>query len=659
MTFSTDPTGKPKVTTDNGTEINLRPQEIRRDTSQSKKYPTSTPSHKFKLVTVRRLTNITLSELTQELTNSYKTLEAVALRTGKPAPFPVPPATEINVQNAYGVFIDEDLYGISTPVYTFVANSPKVKVFITTTGSNKSDWSVHIAHDLLRETNPDKTFTTHWRIVSIDSDENGKRYEVLEDTALPDCYSYNFDISALNYVGGGTWSGMAVERKDRIPVYALASADNERYIKVGVVMASFGQTQVRSIVAYSMTPTYVFTWQRGKLQLNRRTRNATQTVDIGRLKGEGVLAFTRSHSYNLDIHQRLENKEEDNDISAVVINEFSQGKATYVGNTNAPGVRSQYQSPDFNTDKQRLSIENVEMNTNVIRPTQFEYNYNITQNKIGLVSMSYIPVACANADMSLFLRYNLGNAKGEVLHGSEIKRTPGSRGFQYGDTYKYWWGYGRVIETYPYGDTNRYRRLKAPGFDADGNQLPDRVKIGSMFDLGELKIDVVPNRVITTWDSEPNPPSGFFGFEEGTLKFWVVYVNPPIIGHEGVYYYHINPPKVGTGSGSFEVNDFGGEQRFQQNVLKYMYSQMIGALGGGGLTSFDIGNVTIAGNDKESIVVREPNSTQKAALIERPETFPAGYFDSDLYTFELDNENVGQITDYDSNGNPGASYALN
>lgn len=653
--------GNTKVTTRSGKELNLSNQETRRDTTGTKRYATVATKNKFKLVTVRRLTNLTQEELDIELQASYQQLEAAALRTGKPVPYPIKPVTNEQVNNVYGVFIDEDLYGRNLPIYTFLSSSVKVKCFITTTGVSKQDWSVHIAHGLERTPNANGTFTTKWRLVTIDNSETFKVFHILEDSALPKCFSFNFDIDSLNYIGGGTWTAMAVDKDDRLPIYAIAPGDTQRYIKVGSIFRSMGESRVKSLVAYSMTPTFVFTWQRGQLKVNKRERDAKQTVDISKLTADGVISFTRNHNYTLNIPWRLENKTDPYDISEVIHTEYSRGSATYVGNTNAPAIGSRFQNPDYGTDTKRLSISNIDMATNVVRPTSFEYTYNLVENRISKCPLSYIPIICASADMGLYLQYEFGEATGVIDHPYEIKRVSGKRGFQYGESYKLWWGYGKVLETFAYGDTDRYRLLKSPGFDEKGNRLPDRVRIGSMFDLGELRIsDEHPNAVETTWDSYINPPTGFFGLEEGTLTFWVVYLNPPIIGHDGVYYYHINPPIVGAGSGAYELDEFGiqNDLRNQQNNYKYLYSQLLGALGGGSLESLDIGDIVIAANDKESIVVREPNSTQKAILLESPETFPAGYFDADIYDFVLDTTNQGLITVYGSDGNVVNEYKI-
>jgi hypothetical protein len=644
-TFSIDGSGKTQAHTPDGSTYNLNPQEIKRRDTANKRYPTGENSHKFKLLTVRKLKDTSKEDIEALAKQSYAQLEIAALRTGRPVPYPLPPIGNDVAVSAYGVYIDEDLYGKTAPVYTFVSTSSKIRCFITTTGTHKDAWSIHLIHQLNYEVNPDNTRTNNWRIVSIESTDTDKSYDVLEDSALPDCFKFNFDIDSVVYLGGGAWSAMAVDRADRLPIYAQAPGNTTRYIKVGTVFRYLGESRVKSIVAFSLTPTYVFTWQKGNLKVNKRNRQASQIVDKGKLTGDGVIAFTRQHTYNLEITYRLANLENNNNIQEYQINEFSNGSASYVGNTNCPGIQSLYQNPDFGTDKARLSINSIEMTTNVIRAKA----RSVSQNKISKPGNCHIPVVCSSPDMAVFLKYDFGQATGFIDHPYEVKRNAAARGFQYGESYKYWWGYGRVIEVIPFGDTNRYRLLKNPGFDENGNRLKDRVVIGSMFDLGECKIDVVPNRAITTWDSLPNPPTGYFGLEEGKLSFWVVYLNPPIIGHQGVYYYHINPPAVGADSGLYEyVPQSDGLNNL--NTIKYIYSQMLGALGGGALESLNIGNVTIAGNDIESIIVREPNPTQKAELLENPHTFPAGYFETDIYEFSIDNENVGVINVLDNTG---------
>lgn len=657
--FESSGSGKQVVTLENGNTYTLSNQESHVKTNVNKRYPTTTINSKFKLVTVRRLTNLSTEEVNRRLEASYKQLEAAALRKGLPVPYPLKQVTVDEVANTYGVYVDEDL-GNSAPVYVFTTDTTKVKAFITTSGAGRNDWSVHIAHSLEKTKNPDGTYLNKWRLVTIDSSDTGYIFYVLEDTGTHKSFSFNFDLDSLHYLGGGTWTAMSVDREDRLPIYALAPANSDRYIKVGNVFASFGETRARSLVAYSMTPSYVFTWQRGRLQLNYRTRNAAQTLDRNSLTKDGVIKFTREHEYNLEIPLRLENTQATNNIRPITISEYSQGKATYVGNTNCPSISSQYQNPDYGTDKKRLSISGILMKTNIMRPLVLN-EATLTGRKLSKCPLNYTGIICASANASFLLKHDIGEGSGEFNHPYELKRSAGKRGFQYGEDYKLWWVYGRVIDFYEYGDTNRYKRLKNPGFDANGIRLPDKVKIGSMFDLGNLIKSNKPNAVETTWDALPNPPTGFFGVEEGTLSFYISYLNPPLIGHSGVYYYHINPDIVGVGGGDFELNDNGvaAEQRLNQNVLKNLYSQMLGGLGGGGLSSLNIGNITIAASDVESIIVRDPNTTQNAALRARPETFPAGYFDTDLYTFVLDTNNQGFISIYDLNGSIQNTYPIN
>ena len=654
--IKTDIAGNTRVDTDDSSIV-INPKELQSRSYTAKRYPSSSSKSKFNLVTVRKLTTKSVAEVNAELKSSFTQLEAAALRTGQPSPYPLPPADVSSVANAYGVYIDEDLDGNDNAVYTFASEVSKINVYLAKTGPGQQDWVVHLAHGLDKKNNPDGTSISHWRIVTIESSDAGKVFHILEDSALPECYSANYDIDSLNYIGGGTWTAMAVQRDDRIPIFAKASANNDRYIKVGPIKARLGSTEALSLVAYSMTPTYVFTWNRGVLKLSKRSRDASQKADISAVLSDGLIKFTREHRYNLNIPYRLENKTGTNNINKVEHNEFSYGKATYVGNTNCPETGSQYQTPDFNTDAARLSIERINMSTNVVRPRTLDYS--LGSSKVSASAICYCPVLCASHDMSVFIRHNLGEASGNIEHGYEIKASAGSRGFDYGEYYKYWWGYGKVVDTYPIGDTYRYRRLKNPGFAADGTRNPDRVKIGSMFDLGELKIDTVPNRIITTWDSLNNPQTGFFGIEEGTLSFMVMYNNPPILGHQGVYYYHINPPAVGVGSNLSEVTDEYGvadEQKNGLNTIKMIFSQLQGGLGGGGLNSLYIGNVVIAGSDKESRVVRQPTETQKMALVEYAETFPAGYFETELYDIKLNDSNTGTMTAYNRTGEVISSY---
>jgi hypothetical protein len=279
-------------------------------------------------------------------------------------------------------------------------------------------------------------------------------------------------------------------------------------------------------------------------------------------------------------------------------------------------------------------------------------------NFTGIVSSSY--------DNRFKIQLDLGEGRGSIDHKYELKEAVGSRGYDYPDSYKYWWVYGKITNTYHYGDINRYNITKPNG---------DLFKIGTMFDLpdeqgnpGVLKIDdEIPSRIITTWKSRPNPQSGFFTLTTGELTFVIEYLNPPLIGHDGVYYYHNQPVSIGR-SGAFYDRSFEGDANIatsntgfggsfvsqgtkessvqdRQNATLFAYSQFLGALGGGAVKSLNIGFVNIAPNDGESVVVREPTQDMKAELDTNPIYFPNGFWDSDLCDITLENSK-GQIIKY-------------
>jgi hypothetical protein len=663
-TIRTENTGKSYIRGRDDIERLVNPDLIKKTTISTARRPTTLKKNQFKLVTVRRLTKYTLEQVNKKLADSQKNLESAALRQGSPIPYPSPAPTTDKLAQYYGIFVDEDLYGTDIPVYTFYSPSSNIRCFITANGDGKEDWSIHVCHVVDEITNADKTVRTKWRLYTLDNRLGTLASPVsyvLDSNDLPPCFEHQFDISSIVYLGGGCWASLAIEPTDRIPIYAPAP-NNGRYISVGQPFRAYGETRSMSLVAYSCTPTYSFTWCRGKLEKNHRERSAEINFQEPEYIGTRVIRVTRTHDYKLDLVERPEIKNALYNLERVTKQEYVTGTANYVGNTNRT-VCSTYQCPDYNTDSARLSIANYTSETNIIRPTYEEDTYDLTANKVSYQAPGFIPIMCADPSMGHYIRVNFGVAKGSITHGYEVKSTGGSRAYSYFEPYKYWWGYGQVLAVYAYGDTKRYHRAKSTGL---------RSEVGSMFDYGELKQDPEwANRVLTTWDAPPFPETGFFGTTEGRLSFIVQYLNPPLTGHDGVYYYHLNPPRVGIGStsadrefdssiaatgaaaeGAFVGGEAGADSTAQgrQNELLFAYSQLAGALGGGGLTSLNIGMITVAGNDKESIVVRDPNPYQKAALEEAPETFPSGFWDADKFSVTLNNTNNGTFTAYDENG---------
>ncbi|MGL5923691.1 hypothetical protein [Chroococcidiopsis sp.] len=654
------PSGELFMTGRDGNEELLNPRVLSERESSTVRRPGKQQPTKFKLLTIRRLTRQSLETAKQELEKQQRQLEAIALRTGQPAPYPSKiPVTTDDVKQVFGVYIDEDLNGTTAPVYVFSAPSDRMKAFITANGEEKTAWSVHIAHSVERLRNPDGTLKTIWRLYTIDNQllASERSDYFLDSIQLPECYQENYDIDSLVYLGGGGWSGLAIDSKDKIPLIATApSTKKDRYIPVGAVTRYIGEGRFPAIVQYSVTPSYSFTWCRGHLKTTYRERAFDQKLDIKELLDSGVITVQRDHQYALDLCYRPALPYL-GPASERLKKEISSGTATYVGNTNY-ATASIYQSPDYGTDVSRLAIAAYSMETNVVRPVKFEKSTNLSLLKLSYQEESHIPILASSPTFSTYISLNPGTFRGSLKHGYEQKGAIGKRGFDYPDYYKYWWVYGKILETYSIGDTNRYRLSKSSG---------SQVKIGSMFDLGELKIDDRKNRVITTWDSLRNPQTGFFGIESGTLTFAILYLNPPLIGHDGVYYYEINPENIGSlwggdrtrllEKGSAAVPPVGlapsyvaGSDDPQENANQMLtaYSQFLGAIGGGAVSSLNIGTVTIAPKDGESVVVRSPTPGMKAAMQERPELFPSGFWDGDLLDVVL--KDSLQYTEYDSQG---------
>lgn len=662
-TLRRDSNGSTYMTGREGNEELLNPSVIRDQTVTTTRRSQAVISDKFKLVTVRRLTNQTLEDAQTQLENQRLRLESLAIRYGQSPPYPSPViASEDDLRNLYAVYVDEDLYGTTSPVYIFYSPSNNIKCFITANDVGKDDWSIHVAHLTHQERNNDSTYTKYWRLYTVDNrlPESGIRQEYLfENTSLPRCFQLDFDIESVNYLGGGCWTGIGNEVNDRLPLYGYIPSNLfSRYILVGEVYRGLGQTKSMAITSYSLTPTYTFTWCRGKLKLSKRSKKFTQKADLNAFLDTGVITTDRYHEYDLDLCPRPDLTTDLHNIPEKTVHEYSYASARYVGNTNYQ-INSQFQDFDYGTDVKRLSIANYSMETNVVRPKLGRSKAEtVDTRKVSYQAPCFLPMLAASYNMSCYLMLDMGIGKGSIDHPNQIKYTTGSRGYDYGDFYKYWWTYGKVLQTFATGDTNRYRLNK-------GTQQEEI--IGSMFDLGELKIDEdSKNRVITTWEGRSMPQSGFFSIVTGRLTFTIVYSNPPIIGHDGVYYYNVQPPILGGYSsrefsdapGNIAQDGFGGsfvsggisnlDTQSRKNSLISVYSQMLGGLGGGFVSSLNIGSVTIASEDVESVVVRSPTPEMKVYFEEKPETFPVGFWEGDLLDIEVTNDNSGSAIAYNT-----------
>ena len=151
--------------------------------------------------------------------------------------------------------------------------------------------------------------------------------------------------------------------------------------------------------------------------------------------------------------------------------------------------------------------------------------------------------------------------------------------------------------------------------------------VGSMFDLGELLISPdYPNAMLTTWDSPNTPPSGFFSYIIGNLNFTIEYINPPVFGHEAIYYYQNKPYEVvGIDAGNLYEDNI--EIRNIQNTLKSIYAEANYGLGGFGVESFNIGNFYRGASEYATLTMRSPTPVQKDILTDNPDYFPNKFWD--------------------------------
>lgn len=611
----------------------LSTQILREDLFQIKTKSTKTKSSLFKLATVRRLDDITVEQANEQLRDIQKRLSDIALMQGNPVPYPyVEPISEDGVSQVYGVFIDEDLRGRNTPVYIFSSPSSFVNVYVTANGIGKDDWSVHFAYIVNTENTPEKVKRNIWRLVSIDNSlniagtviNNTQALYFLDSPTLPDCFTYNFNPINLNYLGGGCFTAMAVEEKERIPIEGIARLASGRYKPIGREFTGNGIRLAKCIVAYSFVPSYSFTWCRGKLELNSSSKKASTNFT----NKDGVVYCTKEFDYSLNITERPDLSDF---FGTTTVNkiEYSSGNSIHVGTTNSR-VNSTYQSPDYGTDSLRTSLMSYSQTTNVIRPRKIELENELAlANRCLNIYKSTIPILAASNNMSIYIRLNLGEASGSINHGFEQKTTVGKRSYGYEHNYKLWWTYGKVLNFYPFGDTKRYSTTKNPLT----NFAP--VPAGSMFDFGELiAVPDIPNAVMTTWDSPPNPPSGYFNYFFGTLQFKIEYLNPPIFGHDCIYYYEINPSVRIPGYDSDNIYVDNIEERNSVNTLKLYYTQILGGLSGGAVQSINIGNVYNGINEAVTLLMREPTPQQKAMLLDIPEVFPYLFWDDVDVSYE-------------------------
>lgn len=637
-----------------GKEYHLNPRYFRESTSTSRRRPETTTTSKFKLVTVRQLTNLQASVVEEQLKEQQERLAAIALATGAAVPFPfkVPKAPE-DLENSYAVYVDEDLYGRTNPVYTFTCPTRDIKAFITANEKGKQDYSVHIAHLVSKTKNVDDTTSVEWRILSIDNNLNGvgSTYSLLEsqDAELPECFRHDFHIASLHYIGGGAWTAMNVDVKDRINVIApVNKKDAEKYFPLDSRYKT-GPTfnrRVPAVASYSITPSYVFTWCRGKLKVNRRVRSASHITNITTLKATGVVEATRTSAYSLDIPLRVENTSAQ--ISALSKSEYCNSSATYVSNTNTPEVPGLEITPDYGTDVKRVAISQYNQESNVVRALSFTPTDNYIKQRAVRQFNCFNLIQASAVDNSFVLSYQAGGGKGSISHPYEIKNEYGKRGFQYGEAYNLWWCYGQIAAFNPTNDGMIYRRSKS----AEARNAPSLFPTGeTLYNRGELKLSKYSNATETTWPSLPNPQTGFFGIQSGDATWIMNYNNPPLFGHEATYYYHINPFLEGLDDTLVRVDNSLNDQLSALNTQRNLLAQIQGGLGGDTTSRLAIGRTRKAQAAFDTLPILSPSPSQQANLWDEPEKFPAGFWQDQIFIESVGDNNELSYLAYDREGN--------
>lgn len=586
----------------------------------------------FKLVTVRRLDQLSIDTVTTRLKTSQANLEKSALLAKFPIPAPVQfPTTSGDLINYFSVYVDEDIYGSNEPIFTFFSSSyqNQIKAYVSANSANRGGWSVHLAYVKSVKDKQDGLKEVEWTLVSIDNADiapyggstsitERQTYQLnLDATGLPQCFKSNFSLDNLTYLGGGIWSCLVIDPEDRIPVYGVAPTSDIRYKRISNGVGGNSVT----VTSYSVTPTYSFTWCRGQSILRRRTRSASVEFDQQAFDDSAVLVQKRKSTYSLDLTLRPEMSS--NQLVQKTISEVCNSEATYVGNTNY-FLFSPRQSPDYGTDLARFSLQKYQQQSNVIRP-----------NAWGVLA--------ASKEGASILRLDMGMAEGKIEHPYEIKSTVGKRGVSYEWQYKSWWTYGKIQDYYPL-TKNQYTYFISRAF---GTEIKSNLFVDGSAPYGAL-IKTAPNQVQTTWDAPPNPETGYFPIRRGEFSFVLRYSMPPLFSHEGCYYYQVNPERIGTSSSSgdrFYDNttapaqpSFGLAPSFssqddtnpnaKQNGYIAVYSQILGALDGASISSFNIGYRPIAASDTESILVLSPNPEQKLRLSEEPSLFPNAWIGS-------------------------------
>ena len=583
----------------------------------------------FKLVTVRKLEGLSLETVTARLRIAQANLERSAVLAQFPLPAPVKfPETEEDLVNYFSVHIDEDLYGVNEPVFTFFCDSyqTQIKAFVTANSRNREGWSVHLAYVKSVVTRQYGLKDVDWRLVTIDNADISPAndgivvtektvYELnLDDTGVPQCFKENFSLESLKYLGGGIWGALAIDSDDKIPVYGFAPRDDSRYKQISNGKSRLGVT----VVSYSVTPTYSFTWCRGQSVLRKRSRNASVQFDQQAFDETSVLVQKRNSNYALDLCLRPEMSA--NYLTQKTITETCNSQATYVGNTNYRLV-SKRKDPDYGTDEARFSLHKYKQESNVLRPNPF-----------GVLATSKEGVN--------MLRLDMGMAEGKIEQPYGIKYAQGERGVSYSWGYQYWWAYGKILDVYP-TVKNQFTYF-GDRLGAEGATIKSQLFVDGANPYGELIKTYIPNRAMTTWSTPINPESGWWAVRQGIFEFVLKYSMPPLFSHDGCYYYQVNPRRVVSNSSSGDryydssvtipQSGFAAVSGFyppdalnSQNAYINVYNQILGSFGAGGISTYNIGYRPIAANDSESLLVFAPNPEQQAQLEEQPSLFPAGF----------------------------------
>jgi len=637
-------------------------QTIKSDQVGDRKQNTRIKGSKFKLLTIRKIEGLGLATVAAQVRATQANIESIALLTGQPIVAPIKlPEENGDLSNYYSCYVDEDLYGTLDPVFTFYSGfgSPKleVKAYVTANGADKEDWSLHIAW-ITNSVDLESNFPRRqWQILtidnaSIDSLNTGtasstRQVYTMTSADLPRCFETNFSLSDLHYSGGGIWTAMAIDIEDSIPQYGVVSGTDSRYRKIANSFSTPGKQY--SIVSYSATPSYSFTWCRGQLKVNKRLRDASVILDNEFLKNTGTIRQKRSSNYSLNLTLRPQIS---SSLPLYEKTEFCTSTAFYVGNTNYP-IGSPRKSPDYGTDVARWALNSYTQTSNVVR------GYSIPPSGV---------VAASNNGAYL-LRMEIGTAEGNLTQPFATKHAIGTRGVSYAWFEKRWWAYGEVLATYP--TTPRQYTYIVSRFN--GQIIPSTFfvdVVNGAAPYGELRKTAIPNVVETTWDVPVNPDSGFYSVRQGEFSFVLKYRMPPLFSHDAVYYYQRNPRRVGGlyadasdryyDASSPQVPPFSLAPSFSnvaaadgnstQNGYISVYTQILGAMANSFVSSYNLGYRPIASNDLDSIVVLSPTPDQKGDLANEPSLFPNAYIASPFLSESWDNDNKYETSTYDVRG---------